>query len=556
MVPGVAAASRVLAFLWAAGGAISLLVVALPHPPQVDVRVFVAIGIAAFSMAALLRIADHRLPPWALQAIVALGSVLITTDIWFSGDGHGAPKPDNEMLYLWVALYSVYFFSVRAAAGQVAWAIACYAFALVFVAPPSILPTRLIETGGTLAIAVILIALLKERVRQLLGQLASAARTDPVTGLHNRRGFEEAIAVEIERARRGGHRLTLLLGDLDHFKRVNDRLGHAAGDRVLAHVGRILGTGKRQIDYAARAGGEEFAIILPETGEREAYVVAERLRSAVEAEFGRGLVPLTFSFGIAGHPEHGASAEALLDAADRALYAAKELGRNRSVIFSAEISTLGPAGAAAYAREVGLESLLALAEGLDLRDAGTGDHSRTVGRYCELLARELELGPARVERVRLAGVLHDVGKIGLSDALLRKPGPLDEREWEEMRRHPEIGARILGSDDFEDIRPWVLAHHERWDGRGYPAGARGEEIPLEAQIVAVADAFEAMTSDRTYRPALGREAALQELRRGAGSQFDPAMVRAFVAVVERSAQDNGPSWDSPVGSASATTTPS
>ena len=419
-------------------------------------RVFVAIGIAAFSMAALLRIADHRLPPWALQAIVALGSVLITTDIWFSGDGHGAPKPDNEMLYLWVALYSVYFFSVRAAAGQVAWAIACYAFALVFVAPPSILPTRLIETGGTLAIAVILIALLKERVRQLLGQLANAARTDPVTGLHNRRGFEEAIAVEIERARRGGHRLTLLLGDLDHFKRVNDRLGHAAGDRVLAHVGRILGTGKRQIDYAARTGGEEFAIILPETGEREAYVVAERLRSAVEAEFGRGLVPLTFSFGIAGHPEHGASAEALLDAADRALYAAKELGRNRSVIFSAEISKLGPAGAAAYAREVGLESLLALAEGLDLRDAGTGDHSRTVGRYCELLARELELGPARVERVRLAGVLHDVGKIGLSDALLRKPGPLDEREWEEMRRHPEIGARILGSDDFE--------------GRGDPAG--------------------------------------------------------------------------------------
>ncbi|TML25833.1 MAG: HD-GYP domain-containing protein [Actinobacteria bacterium] len=372
----------------------------------------------------------------------------------------------------------------------------------------------------------------------------------------DRRHAGQAIAVEIERARRGGHRLTLLLGDLDHFKRVNDRLGHAAGDRVLAHVGRILGTGKRQIDYAARTGGEEFAIILPETGEREAYVVAERLRSAVEAEFGRGLVPLTFSFGIAGHPEHGASAEALLDAADRALYAAKELGRNRSVIFSAEISTLGPAGAAAYAREVGLESLLALAEGLDLRDAGTGDHSRTVGRYCELLARELELGPARVERVRLAGVLHDVGKIGLSDALLRKPGPLDEREWEEMRRHPEIGARILGSDDLEDIRPWVLAHHERWDGRGYPAGARGEEIPLEAQIVAVADAFEAMTSDRTYRPALGREASLQELRRGAGSQFDPAMVRAFVAVVERSAQDNGPSWDSPVGSASATTTPS
>jgi diguanylate cyclase (GGDEF)-like protein/putative nucleotidyltransferase with HDIG domain len=551
VVPGIDAATRVLAFLWAAGGAISLLVVMLPHPVQVDVPVFVAIGFVALSVAAFLRTVDKRLPPWALHVAVALGSVLITTDIWFSGDGRGAPTPDNETLYVWVALYSAYFFAVRPAALHTLWAIACYAVALIFISDPSILATRLIETGGTLVIAVILVAVLKARVRHLLGQLADAARTDPVTGLHNRRGFEEAMAVEIERARRGGHRVTLLLGDLDHFKRVNDRLGHAAGDDALARVGRILQRGKRQIDYAARAGGEEFAIVLPDTGEREAYVVSERLRSAVAAEFSGELVPITFSFGIASHPEHGATANALLETADRALYAAKELGRNRSVIFSAEIAAIGAPGGGLRAREVQLETLLALAQALDLRDAGTADHSQTVGRYCEALARELGLGCARVERVRLAGVLHDIGKIGLSDAVLRKPGPLDDREWAEMRRHPEIGARILGSSEFDDIRPWVLMHHERWDGAGYPSRARREEIPLEARIVAVADAFEAMTSDRTYRPALGRDAAVAELRRNAGSQFDPTVVQAFLVLAERRDGENGAPWRAPTPTAAS-----
>ena len=247
--------------------------------------------------------------------------------------------------------------------------------------------------------------------------------------------------------------------------------------------------------------------------------------------FAEELVPITFSFGIAGYPHHGTDIDALLGAADRALYTAKELGRDRTVIYSAEIAAVGmrPGGGG----EMHLTTLLSLAEALDLRDTGTADHCQTVGRHAELTARELGLHSFQVERVRLAGVLHDIGKIGLSDTILRKAGPLSDEEWTEMRRHPEIGARILAASEFDDIREWVLSHHERPDGRGYPRGLRDEEIPLEAKILAVADAYEAMTSDRVYRAAIGRDAARAELRRGAGGQFDVRVVQAFLAVVDR-----------------------
>jgi diguanylate cyclase (GGDEF)-like protein/putative nucleotidyltransferase with HDIG domain len=535
LVPGVApdadVAARVGGLLFAVGGLVAFLVVLGPHPPQVNVTGFVVVGILAELGGLALWLLAGRLPKRALQVSIAVGTVLITSCIAMSGESRGASVSDNEMLYMWVALYSAYFFTARQALTLVAWAAVCYAATLWFYSPHDIIVTRWIETVFTLGIATMLIVLLKTRVQGLLSRLADAARTDPLTDLHNRRGFEESIEIEIERARRGGHSLTLLLADLDHFKRVNDRLGHAAGDAALTEIGRVLREGKRQIDYAARTGGEEFALILPETTEEEAYVVSERLRAAVQKTFANELVPLTFSFGIAQYPRHGATQDALLRVADRALYAAKELGRNRTVIYSSEIESIGIRTDGGG--EMHLATLLSLAEALDLRDAGTSDHCQTVGRHAELTARELGLPPALVGRVRLAGVLHDIGKIGLSDAILGKPGPLDEEEWAEMRRHPEIGARILAAGEFDDIRAWVVAHHERPDGRGYPHGLPDEEIPLEAKILAVADAYEAMTSDRVYRAAIGRDAARAELRRGAGGQFDARVVQAFLAVVDR-----------------------
>jgi putative nucleotidyltransferase with HDIG domain len=170
--------------------------------------------------------------------------------------------------------------------------------------------------------------------------------------------------------------------------------------------------------------------------------------------------------------------------------------------------------------EAALAAVVSLAQALDLRDVGTANHSRTVGRYAQRIARELGLPAARAERIRLAGLLHDIGKIGIPDSILQKPEPLTQVEWDDMKRHPRIGARIVAQNHLQDIGDWILAHHERPDGTGYPHGLREPDIPLEAKILAVADAYEAMTARRPYRPSLGPRRARDELRRGAGRQFD------------------------------------
>ncbi len=397
--------------------------------------------------------------------------------------------------------------------------------------------TLYLPSACALALAGVAV-LQRGRIRALRTRISDAARSDPLTGLLNRRSFDELLDLEVERARRTGRPLSVLFGDLDNFAYVNEEQGHEAADAALELVARDLGKWKRRIDRAARIGGDEFALLLPETDEHGAHILAERLRRATHRSFGDAPVPLTICFGVASHPCHGGDSATLMRSAERAMLAAKQFGRDRSVVYSADVPTmLGVAGAPG---DLQLATVIALAEALDIRDTGTAKHSHMVGRYAELMAIELELESAHVERVRLAGVLHDVGKIGVSDAVLSKPGPLSADEWVEMKTHPEIAARLLSRPEFDDVRGWILAHHERPDGGGYPFGLGREQIPLEARILAVADAFEAMTADRVYRAAIGHAAARAELEAGAGTQFDAKVVEAFLRAVDRAAASMEP----------------
>jgi diguanylate cyclase (GGDEF)-like protein/putative nucleotidyltransferase with HDIG domain len=324
--------------------------------------------------------------------------------------------------------------------------------------------------------------------------------------------------------------------DLDWFKEINDRFGHDAGDRALKTVAGVLEEQTRRIDMVSRLGGEEFAVVAPDAGEEETYRLAERLRRAVKAAFASHSRPLTTSCGVATFPASGDTASDLLRAADRALYAAKDLGRDRTIVYRRgedEISMAVARRARAGRASPRLASLVSMAESVDRRK-GTPGHSRAVERFAESIARSMGFDDAHVEEISLAGLLHDIGTIGLPETVLSKTGELSDDEWREMRHHPEVGARILSTADLDAVSDWVYAHHERVDGKGYPRGLKDGQIPIEAQIVAVADAYAAMTADRSYRRGMSMEEAIAELRRSAGSQFHPEVVEAFATRADKS----------------------
>jgi len=526
--------ARALAGLFAAGATLALVTAALPHSAQAsELGLLVIVGLAYVVAGALFWRADTA-PGWSLRSALALGSTMITGVAYFSAQ---SPSP-LVFFYLWVFLYSAYFFSAREMVAQIVYVGLAYAALLIARPPSSGIPAWWLVGMGTLLVAAILIRSMRERVELLIARLYDAARTDPLTKLPNRRGFRELLDLELERARRARGQVALIVGGMDNFTEVNARSGHSAGDVALQRVARLLDAGKRAIDGLARVGGEQFALILPDADLHHAFVVAERLRDELRAEFAADAVPLTISFGVVGYGQHGETAASLLRAADAALYAAKANGRDMTVLYSQTLQDSSRADT--LPRDIQEERFLAvvldLAETVDLRFSGSARHSETVGRYAEMMARELGLSEQRTARVQLAGRLHDIGKVGVPGSILDKPAKLTDDEFAIVKRHPELGAQILEHPSLADVRQWVGAHHERPDGRGYPLGLRGEEIAIEARILAVADSYEAMTSDRAYSASIGHAAARAELERCAGSQFDPRVVKALLAALERDAE--------------------
>jgi diguanylate cyclase (GGDEF)-like protein len=522
--------ARTAALLSGAGAIICLVGVLVPGDAQFDDDVLLATAAGAAVLGALLLLVYSHIPAWAFHFVALVGTALSTTAAY----GWGSESAFGPLPYVWVTLFAFYFFSRGAALVHLALIAAGYALALVLEEPVANPLDGWVATVVTLLVTGLFVSVVSERLGSLIRRLSDAAHRDALTSLLNRRGFQNVFDTELERARRGAQPLSLIVGDLDRFKRVNDIHGHAAGDAVLKRVADAIRNAKRGFDSAARVGGEEFAVLAPDCDEHGAYMLAERIRAAVhEALSAREEAALTISFGISTFPLHGQSADGLLRTADQALYAAKRLGRNRSVISSAEVPGIlarAPRGGASDAH-VELASLLNLAEALDVRETGSTSHCQRVGRFAEITARELGLSPEAVERVRLAGILHDVGRVALPDDVLAKDGPLTDEEWGWVRAHPAVGARMVETTEYEDIRSWILFHHERPDGHGYPEGRREDDVPLESSILAVADAYEAMTSRRPYRPALAAEDAADELRRESGRQFRSDVVNALLRAV-------------------------
>src|SRR3954465_2358829 len=390
------------------GGILALVSLLLPHSAQAIDTGILGLGAVACISGAVLLFVPQIMPPNLLTLVLLCGNLLISVGVHFSQSTGSV----YALLYVWVGFQAAYFFPHRHAAAHVAATGVTYAVALSSV-PGADRGQRWLLLFGVVAVIALMVAVLRERVDRLIARLADAARTDALTGLLNRRGFQELMEVETERALRSSRPLAILVGDLDHFKHLNDRYGHAAGDLALKRFADIALQASRRIDAVARIGGEEFALLLPETEQHAAYLLAERLRRAVKEPGAArdGELP-TVSFGVASFPSHAADAAALMHAADQALYAAKAMGRDRSVIYNPEVlanvlgGQLEPA-----ARNEHPSRVLVLAETLDLRDSGTASHSQTVGRLAALIAGSLGFPADRVERIRLPALLPQLGKM-------------------------------------------------------------------------------------------------------------------------------------------------
>jgi len=395
-------------------------------------------------------------------------------------------------------------------------------------------------------------------------QLAQLATTDELTGLWNRRRFIEMLQAECRRADRSGADVALAMLDVDRFKAVNDTFGHAFGDRVLQAVATRLNREARTTDIVARYGGEEFMVLMPDTSADEAFNAAERIRRRIAAHSvtdGPRSVDITVSIGIsARRADDPADADTLVRLADEALYAAKQAGRNRTRTWAdlaserdadiadrtGEVADLQRRMAALtlQAKDALVQSIQGLVRALEARDEYTCHHSENVTRYAVGIAEQMALEGDEVAVIRRAAWVHDIGKIGVPDEVLRKVGPLDERQRRAMRNHALIGVHILEQLPFlERELPIVRHHHERWDGTGYPGGVAGHAIPLGARILAVADTFDALTSDRPYHTAVDVAEALRTLVEESGRQFDPAVVDALLAWVSSAGHRDGNGTD-------------
>jgi diguanylate cyclase (GGDEF)-like protein len=371
-----------------------------------------------------------------------------------------------------------------------------------------------------------------ERTHQRrVDQLAAQARTDTLTRLGNRRAFEDDVGPTIASRAETAQPFTLLALDLDGLKKINDRNGHPAGDVQIRKVAECLNEVVGGDGGVYRTGGDEFMVILPGRRAWHGLNLAARIDQVTSARTGGRAVSIGLTESIGSEGRH-----LLMNQADIALYEAKRT-RLSAVAYHPGLSPAVDGNRDDLPSHEQRALAAALARAVDAKDAGTRSHSETVAQLCVAIGERLGIEPTGLERLRLAGLLHDVGKIGVADAILQKPDSLAPDELSAMTEHVEIGHAILLAAELPIEAHWVLHHHERIDGGGYPTGLPGTSIPVESRIIAVADAFEAMTGTRPYREAVSVEEAIVELQANSGTQFDARCVDALVEVVNEAATE-------------------
>lgn len=398
----------------------------------------------------------------------------------------------------------------------------------------------------------------------LLEKTNKFANTDTLTSLYNHRGFQEVLANELKVAEDTNTELSIIMFDINNISKINRELGHAKGDEVIKLLAEKVKQNMRSNDKAGRYGGDEIAIILPNTGTSDAKYLAEYITYTLSCCFVDDVGPVKVSVGISTFPECSKNQEKLLILAEQAMYISQAKGYKEgmsAIISSSDFNFWDDEALNSFAEVIAkrhaqlginfeeelvhkfnneqiisqnhlMELANSLAGAIDAKDPYTKGHSTSVSRYSEALARAINLPEDEVQRITLGALLHDVGKIGIPENVLKKPGKLEDDEWEIMKQHPVIGAEkvLMPNEALRDLIPMVKYHHEHIDGSGYPEKLKGEEIPLSARIVAVADAFHALISDRPYRKGLGIEKACEILKDGAGKFWDKDLVRHFIAI--------------------------
>jgi diguanylate cyclase (GGDEF)-like protein len=394
---------------------------------------------------------------------------------------------------------------------------------------------------------------------ELFQQVERQAVTDPMTGLFNRRYFQEQLSKEIDRFQRFGHAFSFIIVDLDFLKKINDNLGHQFGDMAIKHIANVMKRNVRDVDTVGRFGGEEFVVLLPETDPTHARMVAERICTAIREKPIDEVGTITASLGLASFPHDAQEREKLFELADQALFLAKRRGRNQVCSVSAElIPTLAESGDFLMKPEPPVAAQMQMIESIqsmDLefiaqkgligimsqiikvieeRDLYDRERSPRAIEYASKVAQALRLSKEHIEVIALATMLSNLGKIDVSTSILQKPGPLSDEEMGIIKQTPTTAAKLLEPAKLlQKVGPIVECYQEHWDGTGYPKGLKGDDIPMEARIVSLVDAYVAMTSNRPYRKGLTKQEALKLIQEGTGKEWDPRIVRIFLQLLQK-----------------------